>query len=321
MVEIIVSALLYASIIGFSKFLTNKMQGTDNVNKSISTKPGKTNYVIKPANIAPYLWPFSFIAMLLVIAIFAVEHFLSPTEASNEKLGFIICVIMFSGIAIGLWFAGLYGIVWEVKVEGEEILHRTMLGKVREYSFSDITKVVSNHYDELRIYGGKKRIFTLTKGMDSYQFEENLGKLNIQVEDTKNMTIDTHVMQPLGVLKWAAMAGFLLTVWFLVKVIINKEGLLLAVITAVVAILFLGGVLICFLEKTEIQGDKIIQHGFLKKKKVIEIRQISCIREDIEYAVIYSGKEKVMKIRKHNDGVALFREKMKKEKKKWYKSE
>jgi len=321
MVEIIVSALLYTFIIGFSKFLTNKMQGVDKANKSISPKTGQKNYVIKPVNVAPYLWTFSFLSFLLVIIMFLIEHFLSPVETSYEKTGFIICVVLFLGSGIFLWFYGLYGVVWEVRVEGEKILHRTMLGKVREYSFSDITKVVSNHYDELRIYGGKKRIFTLTKGMDSYQFEENLGKLNIQVKDTKNMTIDTHVMQPLGVLKWAAMAGFLLIVWFLVKVIIDKEGLLLAVITAVVAILFLCGVLICFLEKTEVQGNKIIQHGFLKKKKVIEIRQISCIREDIEYAVIYSGKEKVMKIRKHNDGVALFREKMKKEKKKWYESE
>lgn len=325
MVKIIVTVLLYTFIFSLSGYIKNKIQRIDEKCKNMEIQSSQKNYVIKLDKTFLILWTVAFIvSFLLVIVLLTLEHFLSPAESGSAKLGFSICVGLFTISSIGSWLGCVYGVVWEVRVEGEKIFHRTMFGKIREYAFSDITKVVSNHYDELRIYIGERRIFTLIiKLMDSYQFERKLSKLNIPVEDTKKMNIDSHIMQPLGILKWGAVVGLLLFIWLAVKVIIDKEGLLLAAIISVFAFILLCGVLTYFLDKTEVQGNTIIQHGFLKKVKIIKIDQITCVKEettktDMEYIVIYIGKEKVMRIPKGYSGVELFKEKMKREKKKWY---
>jgi hypothetical protein len=217
---------------------------------------------------------------------------------------------------------GLYGIVHEIRVEGNEILYRTMFGRCKKYSFSEITKAVSNHEDKVRIYNGNKRLFTLTSGMDSTFFQVKLMKLGVPIEDIKGMTTDFHTVQPYGIFKW----GAAVTLAFFSVIMVNlvEEDGVIVIACALFNAFLLFSVFKFFIEKTEVQGDTITQRAFLKKKQVIKISQISCLREEfkgsVPFVAIYSGKEKIMRIRRFSDGIVLFEAKMRKEEIRWHRN-
>jgi ABC-type multidrug transport system fused ATPase/permease subunit len=301
------------------KINVTKMHGADS-NETICSQNTHKNYIIKRPNLTSQFFMGSFLMFLLVVVLFLIVHFLAPIDNTYNRNVFTIMEGIFLIVGILSAFMGFCGIVWKVQVNGDEIIHRTIFGRKKKYTFSDVTRAVSNHDDKLRVYSDKKRLFTLQTG-DKYYFEKQLIEQGIPIEDTKKMTIDAHVIKPYGILKWGSIIGLFFFSLLLKNAI--KEGIFVFTICSLLSIFMLCGVLTYFWEKTEVQEDTITHHAFLKKVQVIKINQIDCLREEkskggIPYVVVYSGKKKIIKIRKFSDGMVLFKVKMEKERKKWY---
>lgn len=316
LIRIILGIFRNSIVFRSSQKIRKTMQGTDS-DITICSQSDE-NYIIKKPSLSSQFFMGSFLNLAVVIVLFLIECFLSPVTSAREKLTFTIMVIVFLVIGVLAAIAGVHWTKWEVRMNGNKIEHITIFRK-KQYTFSDVTRAVSNHDDKLRVYSGKRHLFTLPSS-SSYYFEVTLKKYGVPIEDSKKMTVDVHVVQPYGILKWGAMAGLLFFSWVMISAI--KEGLFIFTISFLINILILCGVLKFFLEKTEIQHDTITHRAFLKKTQVIKINEISCLREEskgsVPFITVYSGKNKVMKIRKHSDGIALFEAKMEKEKKRWY---
>jgi hypothetical protein len=269
---------------------------------------------MKAHNMTLLCWLCSIALFLGVISFFWYRH----NGLTSGGLGFYLAVIIFSSGAIFLAVMGIQGTVWQIRVEGEKIRHRNTFGKVREYTFSDITKVVvSGQHEDWRIYSGTKRIFTIGALMRDNQFSKKIYELNIPQETTNNMTIDHHVIRPHKVLRFGSIAGFCFCV-----IAVNgsiQQGAMTGIrSTIVIMALFLYEAFILAFEKTEVEDTKIIQHNLLKKTVEIELDQIKNVIEKSSlgnpYFVMYDNKQqKLMKVRKSSDSIMLFQMKMFKE--------
>lgn len=71
--------------------------------------------------------------------------------------------------------------IWKVEVHGTQITYRSTFGKVRTYTFSDITKGVYKKSGAFRVYIGDKRIFTFDDNMDFSLFLRQMNEMHILI--------------------------------------------------------------------------------------------------------------------------------------------
>lgn len=165
--DILLKIVMYGMLVGASGFIIKKM-----LKKPDKTKSNDKSqvYVIRPVNMAPMLLPFSLLSICLPLVGLALDKFYPQDHNNFQKTAIVIIIIIFVGIGIFLLCFSLYGMLWEVRIEGDKIIHRTIFGRTKIYYFSDITKCVSNNYDELRVYMKKKKIFVINSSMDGSSF-------------------------------------------------------------------------------------------------------------------------------------------------------
>lgn len=71
--------------------------------------------------------------------------------------------------------------IWKVEVHGTQITYRSTFGKVRTYTFSDITKGVYKKSGAFRVYIGDQRIFTFDDNMDFSLFLRQMNEMHILI--------------------------------------------------------------------------------------------------------------------------------------------
>lgn len=74
---------------------------------------------------------------------------------------------------------------WRVTVDGDIIKYRSFYGITRTYNFNDITGGVYTKKGSLKIYIGKKRIFTFYDNLEFSLFESQMRKRKIPLKSCK----------------------------------------------------------------------------------------------------------------------------------------
>lgn len=181
-----------------------------------------------------------------------------------------------------------------MRIKGNDIIFRSTLGITRKYSFNDITRASYKESGALRVYAGKKRIFTFDDNMDCLQFTFQLSELGIPIELNENMTMDDHIIRPLKV--YPIILGIMTLLWGVLTIYTSIAG---------TASTPLYDVLVRI---------RILTGG----RKEFELSEIDgiCVKKNIfrENLVLHSGTKRLTSIWTRNRAIELLRARLAKDK-------
>lgn len=328
---VITKIILYIFIIsGFACFIcfSRKIWNYRKKNTIQDFDEAKQGYIIKHINQAPILMPFALlnIAVMVMLLDLKRKDLVATANEQTELVASIILYVFLIGSEVFFLVYSLYTMQWEIQVLGDTIIHTNWRGKKRKYLFSDITKCVTNHFDTFSVYSGEKRLFIL-EFSESFIFREHVLLLGIPIENKRKMTMDNHVVHPLTIIPVLFLLAGCFSVFLGINIILEgKSGLIMPGIAIGIAVFCLfATVYYQLLCRFEVQGDYISCWKFLKKKKY-NIHEITEVRQEktkfgTEYYVFYAKKERLFKMQNapFMTGMALFEQRMMKEKIRWKK--
>lgn len=134
-------------------------------------KEDKKRYVIQNDNI---FFPIFLSGTLLFSFCLFYSIFFTEFEIS-EVIAVSVFLTFFAILTLDSEF-------WRVTVEEDVIKYRSFYGITRTYNFNDITKGVYTKKGSLKIYVGKKRIFTFYDNLEFSLFENQMRKRKIPLE-------------------------------------------------------------------------------------------------------------------------------------------
>lgn len=91
-------------------------------------------------------------------------------------------ILGFAVLGLGGFLGVLNTSLWKIEVEEMTIIYRSTFGRVRHYDFSEITQGVYKRSGALRIYAGKKRLFTFDDNMDFEKFLQQMKWMKIPIQ-------------------------------------------------------------------------------------------------------------------------------------------
>lgn len=110
--------------------------------------------------------------------------------------------------------------VWQIVVNGEQIVYRGYFGKIYEYKFSDITSFSERPNGAIVMYSGKKRLFSIDNNlMEQILFQSNLHEHDIP-KTVSGMTFEKFTLKPrmvYYVVCWMGVGTHLLLEWGLIE--------------------------------------------------------------------------------------------------------
>ena len=71
----------------------------------------------------------------------------------------LICLLVSIGFTVLGIVLTLYGYIWKIEYDTQEIIYRSALGITRKYRIEDITRCVGKRRNQYRFYQGEKKIF------------------------------------------------------------------------------------------------------------------------------------------------------------------
>ena len=192
----------------------------------------------------------------------------------------LICLLVSIGFTVLGIVLTLYGYIWKIEYDTQEIIYRSALGITRKYRIEDITRCVGKRRNQYRFYQGEKKIF---------QYEM----------DAEGDVYDLLI--------------------FTIVLFLTRDGkiwmyLLLGVIDLL--LLYYSGVY--WYDQLEVQ-DKLYKKDFLKKMRTVEFKEITKVEQhksiiEKEYIIIYVKGEKPIKIDRYNENVEVLLMRLKDEK-------
>lgn len=229
-------------------------------------------------------------------------------------VGFLLIALL-SGIL------SLYGYIWKIEYDTQEIIYRSALGITRKYRIEDITRCVGKRRNQYRFYQGEKKIFQYEMDAegDVYDLLIILKKRGIDEEELIPSTKEHCIVEPMIIRKILPIIGFCIYTFFTIVLFLTLDGkiwmyLLLGVIDLL--LLYYSGVY--WYDQLEVQ-DKLYKKDFLKKMRTVEFKEITKVEQhksiiEKEYIIIYVKGEKPIKIDRYNENVEVLLMRLKDEK-------
>lgn len=81
----------------------------------------------------------------------------------------LICLLVSIGFTVLGIVLTLYGYIWKIEYDTQEIIYRSALGITRKYRIEDITRCVGKRRNQYRFYQGEKR-YSSMKWMQKEMF-------------------------------------------------------------------------------------------------------------------------------------------------------
>ena len=209
----------------------------------------------------------------------------------------LICLLVSIGFTVLGIVLTLYGYIWKIEYDTQEIIYRSALGITRKYRIEDITRCVGKRRNQYRFYQGEKKIFQYEMDAegDVYDLLIILKKRGIDEEELIPSTKEHCIVEPMIIRK------------ILMYLLLGVIDLLL---------LYYSGVY--WYDQLEVQ-DKLYKKDFLKKMRTVEFKEITKVEQhksiiEKEYIIIYVKGEKPIKIDRYNENVEVLLMRLKDEK-------
>ena len=230
----------------------------------------------------------------------------------------ILLVILFLIFSLVCLFATLSVKFWKVEVNNDIISYRSCFGISKQYNFNDITGGIYKKSGALRVYIGKKRIFTFDDNMDYSLFEQQMAEKGISVEMIHQKANGFCVIRPQLVYY---IVSVIIVIFFLLLIFLlilqEKESTFYFFICIVIELISGLSFFDFLMDKTTVDKNMICRRPGLKTCK-ISISEISGIRIKKNLLrsnlVIYKEGKPIMFIWLKNDGVNWLQAKLSKEK-------
>ena len=233
----------------------------------------------------------------------------------------LICLLVSIGFTVLGIVLTLYGYIWKIEYDTQEIIYRSALGITRKYRIEDITRCVGKRRNQYRFYRGEKKIFQYEMDAegDVYDLLIILKKRGIDEEELIPSTKEHCIVEPMIIRKILPIIGFCIYTFFTIVLFLTRDGkiwmyLLLGVIDLL--LLYYSGVY--WYDQLEVQ-DKLYKKDFLKKMRTVEFKEITKVEQhksiiEKEYIIIYVKGEKPIKIDRYNENVEVLLMRLKDEK-------
>ena len=123
-------------------------------------------------------------------------------------------------VSIGFTVLGivltLYGYIWKIEYDTQEIIYRSALGITRKYRIEDITRCVGKRRNQYRFYQGEKKIFQYEMDAegDVYDLLIILKKRGIDEEELIPSTKEHCIVEPMIIRKILPIIGFCIYTFF-----------------------------------------------------------------------------------------------------------
>ena len=233
----------------------------------------------------------------------------------------LICLLVSIGFTVLGIVLTLYGYIWKIEYDTQEIIYRSALGITRKYRIEDITRCVGKRRNQYRFYQGEKKIFQYEMDAegDVYDLLIILKKRGIDEEELIPSTKEHCIVEPMIIRKILPIIGFCIYTFFTIVLFLTRDGkiwmyLLLGVIDLL--LLYYSGVY--WYDQLEVQ-DKLYKKDFLKKMRTVEFKEITKVEQhksiiEKEYIIIYVKGEKPIKIDRYNENVEVLLMRLKDEK-------
>ena len=233
----------------------------------------------------------------------------------------LICLLVSIGFTVLGIVLTLYGYIWKIEYDTQEIIYRSALGITRKYRIEDITRCVGKRRNQYRFYQGEKKIFQYEMDAegDVYDLLIILKKRGIDEEELIPSTKEHCIVEPMIIRKILPIIGFCIYTFFTIVLFLTRDGkiwmyLLLGVIDLL--LLYYSGVY--WYDQLEVQ-DKLYKKDFLKKMRTVEFKEITKVEQhksiiEKEYIIIYVKGEKTIKIDRYNENVEVLLMRLKDEK-------
>lgn len=316
----VISILLSVRIAEYAMKKYKKQKDVEVIKKQKVRKQTK-KYMITAPSILKVGLPcgifFLILDMILVLSqLFDWKYFKQGGIFYNAIpfVGFLLIALL-SGIL------SLYGYIWKIEYDTQEIIYRSALGITRKYRIEDITRCVGKRRNQYRFYQGEKKIFQYEMDAegDVYDLLIILKKRGIDEEELIPSTKEHCIVEPMIIRKILPIIGFCIYTFFTIVLFLTRDGkiwmyLLLGVIDLL--LLYYSGVY--WYDQLEVQ-DKLYKKDFLKKMRTVEFKEITKVEQhksiiEKEYIIIYVKGEKPIKIDRCNENVEVLLMRLKDEK-------
>ncbi len=210
----------------------------------------------------------------------------------------LICLLVSIGFTVLGIVLTLYGYIWKIEYDTQEIIYRSALGITRKYRIEDITRCVGKRRNQYRFYQGEKKIFQYEMDAegDVYDLLIILKKRGIDEEELIPSTKEHCIVEPMIIRKILPIIGFCIYTFFTTVLFLTRDGkiwmyLLLGVIDLL--LLYYSGVY--WYDQLEVQ-DKLYKKDFLKKMRTVEFKEITKVEQhksiiEKEYIIILGNCE------------------------------
>jgi len=316
----VISILLSVRIAEYAMKKYKKQKDVEVIKKQKVRKQTK-KYMITAPSILKVGLPcgifFLILDMILVLSqLFNWKYFKQGGIFYNATpfVGFLLIALL-SGIL------SLYGYIWKIEYDTQEIIYRSALGITRKYRIEDITRCVGKRRNQYRFYQGEKKIFQYEMDAegDVYDLLIILKKRGIDEEELIPSTKEHCIVEPMIIRKILPIIGFCIITFFIIALFLTRDGeiwiyLLLGVIDLL--LLYYSGVY--WYDQLEVQ-DKLYKKDFLKKMRTVEFKEIAKVEQhksiiEKEYIIIYVKGKKAIKIDRYNENVEVLLMRLKDEK-------
>lgn len=272
------------------------------------------DYLITAPSIFKLVLPCAvFFGIVFVLFILSQIFNWKYVEQIENPIFMMICLMISLGFFVMCLVITLYGYLWKIEYDNQEIIYRTFWGSTRKYRIEDITRCVGKRRNQYLFYQGEKKLFQyeLDAEGDIYELLIIMKEHGVEIEELIPSSEEHCIVEPMLVQKSLPIMGVCIVTIFLVALWISKDGkiwmyLLLCVIN--LFLIYYSGDY--WFDKVEVK-NKICRKRFLRKTRIVEFSEVLNIQEyrsffGTEYIVLNVKNKKSLKIRKYSENIDVF---------------
>lgn len=207
---LVISILLSIRIADYAMKKYKEQKDVEVTKKQKSRKQTK-KYIITAPSILKVGLPCGIFFGCTTIAFILSQIFKWEFVQQIENCYFmLICLLVSIGFTVLGIVLTLYGYIWKIEYDTQEIIYRSALGITRKYRIEDITRCVGKRRNQYRFYQGEKKIFQYEMDAegDVYDLLIILKKRGIDEEELIPSTKEHCIVEPMIIRKILPIIGF-----------------------------------------------------------------------------------------------------------------
>lgn len=230
-------------------------------------------------------------------------------------------VAVFLTFAIASLIGALNSVIWKVEVKGDCIEYRSTFGITRRYNFNEITRGVYKASGAMRVYAGKKRIFTFDDNVIFLSFEMQMIAKGIPIIEYRQNQDGNFVVRPATVYYVISSMGLIFMSGLTVLIFLQTNQWTILHMAMIGLTLCFGIPFLDFVMDRAWVKDGIFHRRRLFKKTVhIPVSDISQmkLKKNLfrENLVLYQGGKRIASVWTINPGATWLQAKIGEEKRK-----